>query len=192
MFTVYRPKKVSHFLRKKGPLLSAVYLFTFRNWKSSLKIFEIWLESTVYMFTVYWLKKVSHFLRKIVCCFTFFQIQLRTMVGKTIWAVILCFPSWKMGGRKQGYPSRPRRGRDGVYPCLRPPIFQREKTKLCEFGFFQPFFATWLVKMWNIILFLTFSTFCPYLVYIFVQNWQFYTHVVLFLTPAVGNPCRWC
>ena len=27
--------------------------------------------------------------------------------------------------------------------------------------FFQPFFATWLVKMWNIILFLTFSTFCP-------------------------------
>ena len=103
-----------------------------------------------------------YFFQEIVCCFTFFQIQLRTMVGKTIWAVILCFPSWKMGGRKQGYPSRPRRGRDGVYPCLRPPIFQREKTKLCEFGFFQPFFATWLVKMWNIILFLTFSTFCTY------------------------------
>ena len=70
------------------------------------------------------------------------------------------FSSWKVGGRKQGYPSRPRRGRDGVYPCLRPPFFN-EKTQNYANLVFSTVSRNVTGKQRNRCLFLTFSTFWP-------------------------------
>ena len=53
-------------------------------------------------------------------------------------------------GRKWGVESRvhPRdpAGVERGYPCLRPPIFDRENANFCEFHFFHLFFLTWLDK----------------------------------------------
>ena len=71
--------------------------------------------------------------------FLFFPVTVAGNSWKNQMSGNFVFSELERVGRKQGYPSRPRRGRDGVYPCLRPPPFQRENTKLREFGFFNCF-----------------------------------------------------
>ena len=67
--------------------------------------------------------------------FYFFPVTVTENSVENRMSTYFQFSSRKMGARKQGYPSRPRRGRDGVYPCLRPPFYYAKIENRCSFCF---------------------------------------------------------
>ena len=71
--------------------------------------------------------------------FLFFPVTVAENSWKNQMSGNFVFSSWKMGVESRGTRRDPVRGRDGVYPCLRPPFFNEKTQNYANFGFFNCF-----------------------------------------------------